>query len=423
VNDRLQFSALYFTRFAAGFGFVTLVTLLPEYIDLLDPSAVTVLGVTVGAGFVIGMFTSGFTVAQTAAVVPLAWAGDRFDKRTLLTVVLVLGVGAYALFPAVDSSLSFVLVRALQGVAVTGSGLMTLSLVGELAGADARANYIGKSNAWRFAASIVGSLVAGGLYEAVGFGPVFAVIVAMLSLATVGVRVLLPPDRTRIGGFPFSNLALNRRVLTVSTFRAPYAVAVTLVRAWVPIYAGVSAARGGLAYGALAVSATVVAEKAANGTLQPFTGRLSDRYGRAAFVFAGGTAYGLVAVLVPFAPAAGVALGLPSSLPVVGSVSPAFLPLVATSGLLGLADSFREPASMALFADEGEGEGVASSFGVRELVWRPGSVAGPLLGGWLMTEVSMASVFLVGGGAALVGALAFLLVLASLHGSRALTEW
>ena len=63
------------------------------------------------------------------------------------------------------------------------------------------------------------------------------------------------------------------------------------------------------------------------------------------------------------------------------------------SGLLGVADSLREPASMALFADEGTSEGgAASGFGFRELVWRPGSVIAPLLGGWLMTTVSMASV-------------------------------
>ncbi len=60
---------------------------------------------------------------------------------------------------------------------------------------------------------------------------------------------------------------------------------------------------------------------------------------------------------------------------------------------------------MELFADEGTSEGgVASSFGIRELVWRPGSVIAPLLGGWLMVEVSMASVFYVGGAFALTGA-------------------
>ncbi len=449
-EDRVQFWSLYLTRFAEGFGFITLITLLPYYINTLDPTDTTILGLTISAGLIVGLYTSGFTLAQTIAVVPIAWAGDRFDKRWVLLAVLGVGIAVYGLFPIVDSSGSFIAIRALQGIAVTGSGLMSLSLVGQIADAGTRANYIGKANAASFAASIVGSLSAGTLYEAFGFGPIFAIIVCIMFVAWLGTVRYLDPDETRIIGFPFTDLALNRRILTLSSFRFQYAFSVTLVRTWVPIFAGVSAAQGGLAYGGLAVALTVVAEKFTNMCCQPFTGRLSDSYGRALFVFAGGGAYGLIAILVPFSPAIGAGIGLPSELvlgvPVTlagatlptwlpldtipdqltlfGDVSPAFLPLVALSGLLGVADSFREPASMALFADEGTDEGgVASSFGIRELIWRPGSVIAPLLGGWLMYEVGMASVFYVGGAFALTGVGSFLTVLVWFHGTDALTEW
>ena len=423
-DERLQFLTLYLVRFSEGFGFITLITLLPYYINELDPSATTVFGVTLGAGFVIGMYTTGFTLAQTLAVVPLAWAGDRFDKRLVLLSVLALGIVAYALFPQVDSSASFVAIRALQGVAVTGAGLMTLSLVGQLAAVGTRANKIGTANAASFAASILGSLSAGVLYELFGFGPIFAVIVAIMTVAGLGCLRYLNPDETRIEGFPFTDLALNRRILTLTSFRLQYAFSVTLVRTWVPIYAGVAAAQGGLAYGGLAVALTVTAEKFTNMCCQPFTGRLSDLPGRSLFVFAGGGTYGLIALLVPFSPAIGAALSLPAGYPLLGELSAAFLPLLALSGLLGVADSFREPASMALFADEGTSEGgVASSFGIRELVWRPGSVIAPLLGGWLMVDVSMDSVFVVGGAFALSGALTFLAILTYFNGREALTTW
>jgi MFS family permease len=397
---------------------------LPYYINELDPSATTVFGVTLGAGFVIGMYTTGFTLAQTLAVVPLAWAGDRFDKRLVLLSVLALGIVAYALFQLVDSSASFIAIRALQGVAVTGAGLMTLSLVGQLAAVGTRANKIGTANAASFAASILGSLSAGFLYELFGFGPIFAVIVAIMTVAGLGCLRYLNPDETRIEGFPFTGLALNRRILTLTSFRLQYAFSVTLVRTWVPIYAGVAAAQGGLAYGGLAVALTVTAEKFTNMCCQPFTGRLSDLHGRSLFVFAGGGSYGLIALCVPLSPAIGATLSLPASYPLLGELSAAFLPLLALSGLLGVADSFREPASMALFADEGTSEGgVASSFGIRELVWRPGSVIAPLLGGWLMVDVSMDSVFVVGGAFALSGALTFLAILTYFNGREALTAW
>lgn len=425
-NSRLQFWVLYLTRFAGGFGFITLVTLLPQYIETLDPSAVTVLGLTVGAGIVIGLFTTGFTLAQTVAVVPLAWAGDRYDKRLVLLALLAVGAVVYAGFAFVESPAGFITVRAMQGVVVTGAGLMSLSLVGQVADTGTRANHIGKANAARFAASILGTLSAGVLYDAYGFTPIFAVISVLLAVTTLGVWLLLDDDETRIRGFPFSDLAVNRRILTLTSFRAQYAVAVTLVRTWVPIYAGVSIARGGLGYtnAAVAVSLLIVAEKLTNMLFQPHTGRISDRTGRALFVFAGGTAYGLVALAVPFSPAVGAVLDLPGTFPLVGDLSRAFLPLLALNGLLGVADSFREPASMALFADEGTDDGgVASSFGIRELVWRPGSVAAPLLGGTLMTDVGMQWVFYVGGGFAVLGGLTFLTVLWRFHGARALVEW
>lgn len=194
-DDSLQFLTLYATRFAEGFGFITLITLLPYYINQLDPSATSVLGLTVSAGFVIGMYTSGFTLAQTATVIPLAWAGDRFDKRTVLLVVIGLGAAVYALFPIVDSSASFIAIRALQGIVVTGAGLMTLSLVGQVAAVGTRADKIGKANAASFAASILGSLSAGAIYDAVGFGPIFTVIVALMIVVWVGTYAVLDPER------------------------------------------------------------------------------------------------------------------------------------------------------------------------------------------------------------------------------------
>ncbi|GKZ14344.1 MFS transporter [Haladaptatus sp. T7] len=413
-KNRAQFYALYLTRFASGFGFITLAALLPTYLNVLDPQS----------GIVVGLFVSGLTAAQSVAVIPLAWSGDRYDKRTVLLFSLVVSIVAYAGFPLVESSWGFIAARALQGVAITGTGLITLALVGELSTADTRANHIGKANAARFAASILGTISATALYERYGFDVVFGVIVALLIPALLGVLLFVERDDTRIEGFPFADMALNRKLLTLTSFRAQYAVAVTMVRTWIVVYAGVEAAKGGLAYAPIAVGVVLIAEKFTNMLCQPFTGRLSDDYGRALFVFVGGGIYGLVALVVPSAPAIGQALSLPAAFPVLGALSPAFLPLVGLNALLGVADSFREPASMALFADEGiDGAGVASSFGVRELVWRPGSILAPILAGILMTGPGIQWVFYVGGIASISGVLTFFGVLSYSYGSEALTQW
>jgi MFS family permease len=413
TTDSRQLYALYISRFASSFGLITLLTLLPKYIDLFDPS-----------GVVIGMFTTGLTLAQAAAVIPLTYVGDRYDKRTVLLGSLGVGILAYGSFAFVSSSAGFIVTRGLQGIAATGMALMALALVGELAPEEERANVIGKSNSWRFAAAILGTVSAGVLFETYGFDVVFAVLVGVVTVAFLSVLLFVDSDESSVEGFAFSDLAINRKILTITSFRAQYAIAVTLVRTWIPIYAGVSAAKGGLAYSTVAVSAVIVAEKFTNMLSQPYMGRLSDRVGRSMFVFIGGGIYGLVAITVPFSPAIGAALPVPADLPLLGKLSTAFLPLLFLNGLLGVADSIREPASMALFADEGsDNGGVASSFGVRDLVWRPGSVLAPLIGGFLMTSVSMASVFYVGGLFAFSGIAMFLGILSYSHGRGALSQW
>lgn len=411
-EERLEFGSLYLTKFATSFGTITLITLLPTYIDLLNPS-----------GIAIGLFITGISIARTIGVVPLAWAGDRYDKRMLLLVALGISTVAYLLFPLVDSSFGFILARILQGFGVLGTGLLGLAIVGELASKDTRANYIGKYNSFRFAAGIAGTLGAGAIYDFYGFTPVFGLLAGLLVIATVSVWWFIDPDETSVTGFTFGDLAFNRRIITMSSFRAQYAVAVMLVRRWVPILVGVSAMRGGLGLSAFVVGLVIASEKFTNMLLQPHTGRLSDEYGRALFVMIGGTAYGLVALAIPFTPTVGEALGLSMTLPVLGTIPGALPLIIILNALLGVADSFREPASMALYADEGEGSGITSSIGIRSIVWRPGGLGAPILGGWLMTNVGMDVVFFLGGAAALSGVLTMLALLSYNNGQVTITKW
>jgi MFS family permease len=412
MSGRLRFYPLYLTRFVSSLGFITLLTLLPTYVEQLGAT-----------GVVVGLFVSALGIGRTLALVPLGWIADRHGKRATLLWSLALSAVAYALFIVVETSAGFVLARVLQGLGVVGTGIVSLALVGDLAAPDERANQIGKYNSWRMAAGIVGTLGAGALYDLYGYPPVFVALVVLFVFAFLGVRALVERDDSGASGFAFFDLAVNERILTVTSFRAQYAVSVTLIRNWVPIFVGVSVARGGLALSATAVGAAVAAEKFTNMLGQPVAGRLSDRVGRGAFIVVGGAAYGLVALSMPLAPTVGQTLGLSVSLPLLGVVPGGFVVVVLLNGVLGAADSLREPASMALFADEGSGSGITSSFGVRGLVWRPGALLAPLLGGYLMDSAGMAWVFVVGGGTALTGVLTFAGIVSVRHGPRELLRW
>lgn len=70
--------------------------------------------------------------------------------------------------------------------------------------------------------------------------------------------------------------------------------------------------------------------------------------------------------------------------------------LVAFNGLLAAGQRPRA-GEQAVSADEGAGSDIASSFGLRNLVWLPGSIVAPMVGGHLLTQVGMARVFYLGG--------------------------
>lgn len=412
IPTKFRYYSLYLVAFANSAGLITITTLLPKYIDILNPS-----------GVALGFFITGLTLAQTFAIIPLGWAGDKFDKRTILLGTLIVCAGAYAFFPLVQTSAGFIAVRFLQGLSTVGVGLLGLSLIGELSNGDERANMIGKYNSWKLAAGIIGALGAGAIYDIYGFTVIFLILVGLLLIAAFGIWQYLEPDGSSVS-FAFDRLAVNRRILTMTSFRAQYAFSVTIMRNWVPIFVGVSAAQGGLGYASILVGIVIAIERFTNMIFQPFTGRLSDIHGRSVFVFLGGGTYGLVAFAIPFASTIGTNWDFSGTYPIVGTVSAALVIVLILNALLGVADAFREPASMALFADEGmEQGGVTSSFGIRDLVWRPGNVIAPIVGGVVMTQIGMSWVFFLAGFFAVSGAVTFIGVLFYSHGRNALRMW
>jgi MFS family permease len=298
VSRRSRFYPLYLTRFVGSLGYITLLPLLSTCIEQLGATGVTA-----------GLFVTALGIGRGVALVPLRWAADHFGKRTILLGSLALSGAAYTSFTVVESSTRFIFARTIQGLGIVGTGMVSLALVGDLAADDDRANQSGKYNSWRMAAGITGTLAAGALFDLYGFRPAFAGLVVLFALAPVGVWLLVEGDGDRTG-FAFFDLAFNERILTVTSFRAQYAVSVTLVRNWVPIFVGLSVVRGGLALTATAVGVVVAAEKFTNMLCQPVTGRLSDRFGRGLFVGAGGAAYGVLALAFPLVPAAGAALDI-----------------------------------------------------------------------------------------------------------------
>jgi MFS family permease len=155
--------------------------------------------------------------------------------------------------------------------------------------------------------------------------------------------------------------------------------------------------------GAFAIGWILAGGKLTKTVFQGYVGDLTDEIGRKpAFVAAGALLYGVGTAAIPLS---FVAEGIvdPIVLTVYGdrsvTLGGAFFTLFGAYGLLGVADSLRLPASMALFVEEGERfDSVASSMSLRSISWKVGQVAGPAVVGVVKQFVSTTAAFLTAAG-------------------------
>ena len=215
------------------------------------------------------------------------------------------------------------------------------------------------------------------------------------------------PDSS--GGFETIRDLLEQPVVrALVCFRAAFSVGKNSVQLFLPIYA-----RTAFGVSPLAIGVMLAGGKLTKALLQGRVGELTDRFGpenRWRFIVAGALCYALGTAAIPLAGPANdllspfVVSGFGRSFTVTGAVAAMF----AAYGIIGVADSLRLPASMALFIGAGEGtDSVASSMSVRSIAWKVGQVAGPLLVGAVIDLVSTQAAFLTAAGFILVATFGF----------------
>ncbi len=354
---------LYLVSFTNALGNQTLVTMIPEYSLVFDASP-----------YWIGAFTTAYALAGTLLVLPLGWLSDRIGKATILRWGLATSMLSYIMFLLVYNEVSFTVARAIQGIGFTAGAMTALALVGEIAGDHERGRLIGTFNSIRNMSGAIGAAIAGWL---VGQFGLIAPNLVLITVSGTALALLLKSrdldryDRARPEGFSYLVLAKSSYIQAMAAFRVFYGLGVMMTRTFVPIYAGLT-----LGLSPLYVGLIISSEQTMNMLFQRFTGSLSDRFGRFPMVTAGGILYalGLIALTTQESPYA----------------------LMTVNASLGFSDAVREPASMAAFADEGKRTGsVASAFAVRQLLWRPGMVLAPMIGGSVLAVSDIRAVFYV----------------------------
>jgi MFS family permease len=391
-RDR-EFAALAGTAFARSQAYSTILIALALYAEQFGTT-----------GFVEGLFGTAFAVVQLLIVLPLGRKIDTGNAKRYLLAGLAINVAVFVGFSLVQNSVHVILIRMVQGLGASLLWITGSTIVGEISPDDSSGRWLGAYNQVAAFSSLAGDVVGGYLLYAYDFSLAYAA----LSLVTIGAFLLVwrflrsnpggKKDPEEATGAETLRALLERPMIrSLVLFRLAFSVGKMAVIIFLPIFA-----RKEFGINAFAIGWILAGGKITKTLAQGYMGDLTDELGgKHRFVAAGALLYGLGTALIPLALFFEGALD-PVTFTAFGDtqrLGGAFFSLFVAYGVLGVADSIRLPASMALFVEEGERfDSVASSMSLRSISWKVGQVAGPVLVGTIKDFVSVTAAFLTASG-------------------------
>lgn len=388
-----EFAALAGTAFARSQAYSTILIALALYADLFGTT-----------GFVEGLFGTAFALIQLVVVLPLGRKVDTGNAKRWLMAGFLINIAVFVGFIAVQNAVHVILVRVAQGFGASLLWITGATIVGEISPVGQRGRWLGSYNQFGAISSLAGDVVGGYLLYRYGFTETYVVLSGVTILAFIMVFLFL---RTEPGGRKdpdeatgvetFRSLLKLPMVQALVLFRFAFSFGKMAVIIFLPIYA-----RTGFGISAFAIGWIMAGGKLTKALTQGFVGDLTDRIGRKHhFVVAGALLYGVGTLLIPLASVAEGTID-PIEISLVGGsqvLGGAFFAMFLAYSVLGIADSVRLPASMALFVEQGETfDSVASSMSLRSISWKVGQVVGPVLVGVTMDFISTEAGFVLAAG-------------------------
>jgi MFS family permease len=302
--------------------------------------------------------------------VPLGAISDRIGRKTPIVIGLTVLAASSLLFAFAPGMPWLFAARIAQGAADATAWVVGFAVVADLYRPDERGRVMG----WVMSGSTFGFLVGptfgGWLYQLGGPAtPYTAIAVAALVVAVLFQRLELPDVRQHADPIAFRDLlrtpAVLLCVIAVVVGGSSIAMLEPVLSLFLNAAIGLTPGRIGMVFGAGALFATL---------LHPFFGHLADRFGGRRL-----TMYGLVAVSVSL-PLLSLIHSFTSALVIYPIVAFAIAILV-TPSLAYMGEAMQSAGS--------ESFGVA--YGVYNMAWSIGILAGPALGGFLYERLGFAA--------------------------------
>jgi MFS transporter, DHA1 family, solute carrier family 18 (vesicular amine transporter), member 1/2 len=320
----------------------------------------------------IGLLFASFGVTLLSVSIPMGAVSDRIGRKGPLVSGLVALAVATLVFAFADTLPTLFIARLAQGGADAVTWVVGLALVADLYEPSERGRATGIVMAGSSFAFMIGPSLGGWLYELGGIRLPFIIVAGLAMGAAVACAVLKFPDRrAEAVAVPILTVV---RVPAIGACAAAVVVASATISMLEPVLAlhletlGINPGRVGVVFGVAAL---------ASASLHPIGGRLADRWGARRL-----TLWGLV-VCAAALPPVGWTWNFESALVLYGVQAATWALVIAPSlSYMGEAASSTGLGSF----------GVA--YGLYNVAWGAGLLAGPAIGGFLFERIGFASLTL-----------------------------
>lgn len=314
----------------------------------------------------IGLLFASFGITVLLVAVPMGAMSDRIGRKGPMIAGLVILAVASALFAFADSLPWLFAGRLMQGAADGVTWVVGFALVADLYGPAERGRVMGLVMAGTSFGLMIGPTIGGWLYESGGVALPFLTVTAAALVSAVAFAWLRPPVGHAVPErVPVRLIVRDGTVMTcvlvVIVAASTIAMLEPVLSLWLASAIGLGPARIGLVFGIAATCATA---------LHPLYGLLADRVGARQVSMLGLL---LMAVMLP-------ALSFGSDFVSVSwlyVLQAAAIALVVTPSLAFMADAVSRAGAGSF--------GVA--YGLYNVAWGIGLLAGPALGGFLYERV------------------------------------
>src|SRR4051794_28816193 len=191
-----------------GFASAAIVlAMLPAVLDqTILATALPVIASDLGSLSDVSWVVTAYVVAAAAATPLWGKLGDRYGRKLLLEVALVVFVTASALCGAAQDITQLIVLRLFQGAAAGGLMALAMAAVGDLVAPRERGRYQGYIAATFAVATVVGPLLGGLLVQSASWRWVFFVNLPVGIAALAGLSLRLPAPEVERPEHPLDGL-------------------------------------------------------------------------------------------------------------------------------------------------------------------------------------------------------------------------